>query len=363
MNGVAALAALFDALPPPPPSPPDLSCRDTSRSPGKCRAARLSNCTVPHTRAVCAKSCGLCSALVVPVQVATLIDGRLPIPQAADKVFVEVGSSDRNTLDLELLPNHAGAFLVSCEPLVDKYSRAISRRAPQEQVFDLHEPLGQHHSRGIILPIAIAPRPASATRFDSGSDSGGAQVAPLSGGAQTLKVGGSAGCSSLMHVHLGRQRRRRSTSVKAANDTRVPAAFGPWCDHIAEQRSVRYLAAKLTLTQARNPNPNPDTNSNLNQTLTLAPALTLTPALALTLTLTLSLTLTLTLTRCGASRSSRCCVGSTGQSTSSRSTHREWTSRSCAAGAHACQPCAASPWRCAQLGRPLGLGLGVGVRV
>ena len=120
MNGVAALAALFDALPPPPPSPPDLSCRDTSRSPGKCRAARLSNCTVPHTRAVCAKSCGLCSALVVPVQVATLIDGRLPIPQAADKVFVEVGSSDRNTLDLELLPDHARAFLVSLEPLVDK---------------------------------------------------------------------------------------------------------------------------------------------------------------------------------------------------------------------------------------------------
>ena len=110
----ALLSGPFHALPPPPPSPPDLSCRDTSRSPGKCRAARLSNCTVPHTRAVCAKSCGLCSALVVPVQVATLIDGRLPIPQAAGKVFVEVGSSDRNTLDLELLPDHAGAFLVSC---------------------------------------------------------------------------------------------------------------------------------------------------------------------------------------------------------------------------------------------------------
>jgi len=162
---------------------------------------------------------------VVPVQVATLIDGRLPIPQAVDKVFIEVGSSDRNTLDLELLPDHADAFLVSCEPLIDKYSRAISRRAPRQQVFDQHEPLGQHHSRGIILPIAIAPRPASATRIDSGG-AARLKVAPLSGGAQSLKVSGAAGCSSLMDVHQGRRRWRGNHS------------FGSWCDRIAEVRSV-----------------------------------------------------------------------------------------------------------------------------
>jgi len=215
------------ALPPPPP--PDLTCRDTSR-PKVCQAARLSNCTVTHTRAGCANSCGLCSALVVPVHVATLIDGRLPIPQAVDKVFVEVGSSDRNTLDLELLPDHADAFLVSCEPLIDKYARAISRRAPQKQVFDQHEPLGQHHSRGIILPIAIAPSRAasaraSATRFDSGGTTR-LKIAPLSGGAQTLKVSGAAGCSSLMDVHQGRRRQRANHS------------FGSWCDRIAEERRV-----------------------------------------------------------------------------------------------------------------------------
>ena len=208
---------------PHPPPPPNLACRDTG-PPKWCRAARLSNCSLIY-RAGCANSCGLCSALVVPVQVATLIDGRLPIPQAVNKVFIEVGSSDRNTLDLELLPDHADAFLVSCEPLIDKYSRAISRRAPRQQVFDQHEPLGQHHSRGIILPIAIAPRPASATRIDSGG-AARLKVAPLSGGAQSLKVSGAAGCSSLMDVHQGRRRWRGNHS------------FGSWCDRIAEVRSV-----------------------------------------------------------------------------------------------------------------------------
>ena len=207
------------------PPPPDLACRDTSR-PKVCQTVRLHNCTVPHARAGCANSCGLCSALVVPVHVATLIDGRLPIPQAAEKVFIEVGSSDRNTLDLELLPDHADAFLVSCEPLIDKYARAISRRAPQSQVLDHHEPLGQHNSRGIILPIAIAPRQAGASasggiRFNSGG-AARLKVAPLSGGAQTFKVGRSAGCSSFMDVHQGRRRR----------------SFGSWCNPIAEERRV-----------------------------------------------------------------------------------------------------------------------------
>ena len=123
-------------MPASPPPPPDLACRDASR-PRVCEAALRSNCTDAATRSGCAKTCGLCTALVVPVQVATLIDGRLPIPVGADKVFLEVGSSDRNTLDTELLPAHPDGFLVTCEPLLDKYARALSRRAPQSEVFDL----------------------------------------------------------------------------------------------------------------------------------------------------------------------------------------------------------------------------------
>ena len=206
-------------MPASPPPPPDLACRDASR-PRVCEAALRSNCTDAATRSGCAKTCGLCTALVVPVQVATLIDGRLPIPVGADKVFLEVGSSDRNTLDTELLPAHPDGYLVTCEPLLDKYARALSRRAPQSEVFDLHEPLGQHHSRGLILPIAISPRPPAASR----SEAAPPEVATLSGGAQTLKVGGSAGCSSLMEVHRGRRRQG--------------ASFGDWCNPIAEQRRV-----------------------------------------------------------------------------------------------------------------------------
>ena len=60
-------------------------------------------------------------------------------------------------MDTEVLPLEPNAFLVTCEPLIDKYARGLTRRAPAAAVYDGHEPLGKHHDRGMILPIAVAP--------------------------------------------------------------------------------------------------------------------------------------------------------------------------------------------------------------
>ena len=113
-------------------------------------------------------------------------------------MLLEIGSSDRNTLDVELLQQLPDAFLLTLEPLIDKYARALTRRKPQESVVDTLEPLGKHHDRGIILPIAVAP-------------------APPGGEQRTFYAAG--GCSSLL-------------SVAHRID------FGEWCRKIKETRAV-----------------------------------------------------------------------------------------------------------------------------
>ena len=82
---------------------------------------------------------------MVPIQIATLRNGRLPIPVDADPVIIEIGSSDRNTVDKELLdePGMEKAFVVSIEPLIEKYARGLSRREKPDKVLDGREPLGQ----------------------------------------------------------------------------------------------------------------------------------------------------------------------------------------------------------------------------
>ena len=41
--------------------------------------------------------------------------------------IVEIGASDRNTLDQELLPRRPDLFLITLEPVIDKYARALAR--------------------------------------------------------------------------------------------------------------------------------------------------------------------------------------------------------------------------------------------
>jgi hypothetical protein len=153
--------------------------------------------------------------MIVPVHVAqTLPNGTFAALAAWPGRFViEVGASDRNTADVELLPRWSDAFLVTAEPLLDKVSRALGRRAPASRAIDGYEPLGQHHARGIVLPIAVGP-----TRDPKGEP-------------QTFHVGRVAGCSSLANVSKG------------------PAhgKFGAWCQNTVENRHVWTLPLKALL--------------------------------------------------------------------------------------------------------------------
>lgn len=93
------------------------------------------------------------SVLQASVHVAQLRpDGSLEgIPEDAS-VVIEVGANTRNTLDRELLPSEPKAFLISFEPLLDKYASLLARNSRP----DTRVPLGRHHARGLVLPFAVS---------------------------------------------------------------------------------------------------------------------------------------------------------------------------------------------------------------
>lgn len=142
--------------------------------------------------------------MIVPVHVAhTLANGTFSaLAQWGGSFIIEIGASDRNTADVELLPRMQDAFLVTAEPLLEKAARAIGRRRPANRVKDVSEPLGLQHDRGLVLPIAIGP------------------TSHPHGEMQTFYVGGIAGCSSL------------------ANLSATPASFADWC---RDQRLARQV--------------------------------------------------------------------------------------------------------------------------
>ena len=82
---------------------------------------------------------------------------------------------------LDLQHNQDG-FLVSFEPLLDKYAVLLSRgtrRFHPEGGGDRSVPLAHHHKRGIVLPLAISPK----------------------GGWINFYVSTVAGCSSMLRVN------------------------------------------------------------------------------------------------------------------------------------------------------------------
>ena len=162
------------------------------------------------------------SSLIVPMQVARLTaDGTFAaIPKRSKQLIVEIGASDRNTADQELLPRLPGAFLITCEPLVDKYARGLARD-PRGRG-DPWQPLGHHHARGLILPIAVGPVNGSSTTNALGFE----------GERQRLNVAADAGCSS-----LGKRERNASG-----------LAFGEWCHRIKEQREVTVVPLAQVLS-------------------------------------------------------------------------------------------------------------------
>ena len=143
--------------------------------------------------AISARSLGFSvtdSGVFVTTQVASLVDGHLRVPNSTRELLVEIGCSDFNTLDETLLEKRQGAYLVAFEPMMDKYAVLLSRgsqrmidpsmpppggrhikRLGQDQAI----PLGQHHPRGVVLPLAVSQQ----------------------GGPAPMRITKVAGCSSL----------------------------------------------------------------------------------------------------------------------------------------------------------------------
>ena len=131
------------------------------------------------------------SGIFVTTQVASLVDGYLQVPNGTVELLVEIGCSDFNTLDETLLDKRRGAFLVSFEPMLDKYAVLLSRgsqrlidpslpppggrHTTRRQGQDQAIPLGRHHDRGVVLPLAVSQQ----------------------GGPSPMRITKVAGCSSL----------------------------------------------------------------------------------------------------------------------------------------------------------------------
>ena len=114
-------------------------------------------------------------ALTAQVHLAQLRpDGSLAgVPEGAH-LMLEIGANTRNTLDRELLPQRPDAFLITFEPLLDKYAALMARNSRP----DTRATLGAHHSRGLVLPFAV-----------SGAHNG----------VRAFKISGSTdGCASLL---------------------------------------------------------------------------------------------------------------------------------------------------------------------
>ena len=91
-------------------------------------------------------------ALTAQIHLAALRpDGSLDVPRGLH-VVLEVGANSRNTLDRELLPRRPDAFLVTFEPLLDKYAALLARNSRP----DVRATLGAHHARGLVLPFALS---------------------------------------------------------------------------------------------------------------------------------------------------------------------------------------------------------------
>ena len=150
--------------------------------------------------------------LILPLQVAALRrDGTIrgvPRQGSHSTLLLEIGAGDRDTLVDELLPSMPDAFLVSCEPVLDKYARGLSRfPTPHLEAF---QPLGHQQHRSLILPVAVGP-------VDTAQGSAGFLMEP-----RAFNIGWSTGCSSALN---------RTSSGTGAR-------FGKWCRHSAEQRQV-----------------------------------------------------------------------------------------------------------------------------
>ena len=144
------------------------------------------------------------TSLTASVEVAHLLpdSGTLQLPRGVTSALLEIGCSDFDTMDETALPKkeNENAFLLSFEPLLDKYAVLLARGSTRfnNHTRDRAVPLGRHHRQGIVLPIAVSPN----------------------GGPVNFTVGTTAGCSSMMPLANAR------------------AAAAAWCGSQLETRRV-----------------------------------------------------------------------------------------------------------------------------
>ena len=119
-------------------------------------------------------------AVFASVQVASLSHSAVEMPPTTTHVILEIGCSDRDTVDDELHRDPSG-FLISFEPLLDKYAVLLARGTERYHgaTRDRAVPLGHHHQRAVILPIAVTEQ----------------------GGPVNFSVSAVAGCSSVLEMN------------------------------------------------------------------------------------------------------------------------------------------------------------------
>jgi len=139
--------------------------------------------------------------------------GAIFMPSTTRYTLIEVGCSDWGTLDETVLDKHAHGFLISFEPMLDKFAVLMARgttryHGPQH---DMAVPIGHHHRRGVVLPLAVSPQ----------------------GGPLNFTVHRRAGCSSLLN----------------ANAT-ATSTWGRRCQHVLEHRRVESISLAQAIALA-----------------------------------------------------------------------------------------------------------------
>ena len=134
-----------------------------------------------------------------------LANGSLALPARTSEVIIEIGANSRNTMDVDVLPNRTITFLLTFEPILDKYAALLARASkPDTKVPGSR--LGFHHDRGLVLPYAIGSEDGHATFHLDGEMDG---CASLLEGRNNLVVAGRT-CGS---VYLRRKEERRVPTV------------------------------------------------------------------------------------------------------------------------------------------------------
>ena len=116
-------------------------------------------------------------------------NGTLQLPENVTDIMIEIGANSRNTMDIEVLPKRATSFLITFEPILDKYATLLSRNSRA----DTKSILGRHHTRGTVLPYAVAANDGFATFHMSPVDGCSSLLA-----SQFSRFGGL--CAPSLHV-------------------------------------------------------------------------------------------------------------------------------------------------------------------